>query len=305
MRPQGRCAWTRTACAVTVAVAAALIVTPDPVLAQTSRSGNASPTPSLVATGAAGYDLDFTLPTAAKAGCMVCHGDQDLVRLKDGVLKSYYLEPAVMDASAHASVQCTGCHMNFAFTLPHVTAGTDWRTTAKSACKNCHEDQFYRYGQGVHRQQLDTTATVDPDQPQRPLCGDCHGSHAIPILADNPEGQAEMQHTAWETCGRCHTDYWDAWNDYYHGAAYKDGAHDAPACWDCHGAHDIFPSDDPQSSVGSRHLGQTCATCHEDAVGRYLQYADFVHGREGVNESVPLRGWLEQVRDILRAIFGG
>lgn len=304
VRPLRRSIRARMACALLAAFAATLTHGAAAAFAQ-ALTPSMEPTRSVVVTGAAGYDLDFTLPTAAKAGCMVCHGDPNLTRMRGGVLVSYFVDPATIDSSAHAGVQCTGCHMDFAFTLPHVTAGTDWRSTARSACKNCHEDQFYLYGRGVHKGDAPNGKPADPDAPAKPLCGDCHGGHDIPPLTDNPKGRLQMHADGWETCGRCHTDYWDSYDDYYHGAAYKLGAEDAPACWDCHDAHDIFPSDDQQSSLGERHLEETCSRCHRDPGGDYLEYARFVHGREEVNETVPLRGWLLGFIDMVRGWFGG
>lgn len=251
-----------------------------------------------------GYDVDFTLPTAARAGCMVCHADQDLTRIQDGRVISYFVDPGQFEASAHGEVQCVGCHLDFAFSAPHEQIGTDWQSAAGSACKNCHEDQALEVGKGAHRAETDAEALADPDAPERPLCSDCHGSHQIGFLTENPEGRAEMRARGWEVCGRCHEDYWYSYDDYYHGAAYRRGATDAPACWDCHGYHDIRPADDRESMVNERNLVQTCSPCHPDANEAYADYARFIHGREEISDEIFLARWADWLRQTLSGLFG-
>ncbi|PKO58439.1 MAG: hypothetical protein CVU24_17140 [Betaproteobacteria bacterium HGW-Betaproteobacteria-18] len=251
-----------------------------------------------------GYDVDFTLPTNAKAGCMVCHGDADLTRLKDGKLVSYWIDPAVSDASAHATVQCTGCHLDFAFKTPHTSSAKDWQTEAKSSCQNCHLDQSSAVARGSHRAGTLPGEKVDPKAAPKPLCGDCHGSHAIGQLTDSPEGKAALRTQGRMMCGGCHEEYWDNYNDYYHGAAYKRGAADAPACWDCHEAHDTLPAKDKDSSVNERHIVETCRKCHPSADETYVKYARLVHRRDEVAEEFFLYGWISQVRDAVMSLFG-
>jgi hypothetical protein len=255
---------------------------------------------------AGGYDVDFTLPTAAKSGCLVCHGDENLIRLREDEVVSFFVDPAQLEAGPHATVQCSGCHLDFAFTLPHVQEAEEWQNTAKSACKNCHEDQYLEYGQGVHRPDVGNGAAVDAEE--KPLCGDCHGSHDIVALVDSPAGQQAMRDNAYEVCGRCHEDYWGTYNDYYHGRGFKAGAQDAPSCWDCHGYHDIRPSDDRLSMVHESRLAETCTggdACHDDVNDGYLDYAELIHGQREVYEQNPLLAFFNRIRSAITGLFSG
>jgi nitrate/TMAO reductase-like tetraheme cytochrome c subunit len=261
-------------------------------------------------TTVSGYDVDFTLPTAAKSGCMVCHGDENLIRLREDEIVSFYVDPAPLEAGPHATVQCVGCHLDFAFTLPHVQATEDWRSTAKSACKNCHQEQYVAFGQGVHRIEVGNgEATATADAAEKPLCGDCHGSHGIVALVDNPKGQQSMRDNAYEVCGRCHQEYWDNYADYYHGRAFiQGGAHNAPSCWDCHGYHDIRPSSDRQSTVHESRLAETCSgedACHDDPNDEYLAYAQMIHGRSELFEANPLVAFFNRIRSAISGLFAG
>lgn len=249
------------------------------------------------------YELDFTLPTESKAGCQVCHGDPALVRIRDGVIMSYYIDDAVVADSAHADQQCVGCHIDFNYKAPH--GDGDWANTAKGACRNCHEEQSAAFGLGVHRATV-SNGDSETEEP-KPLCGDCHGSHEILMITDNPAGAAAIHADGWEVCGRCHEDYWDSYDDYYHGAAYKRGAEDAPSCWDCHGWHDILPSSDRGSMVHESHLVETCGQegCHVGVDEKYTEYAVFIHGREEISAANPLVSLIRSVLDAVGGLFGG
>ena len=262
----------------------------------------------------AAYELDFTLPSESQSGCLVCHGDPALVRVVDGVAVSYYIDPETIAASVHASEQCVGCHVDFTYTAPH--AAEDWAVTAKTACRNCHDEQSVAVGTGVHRAEVATAtppadASSETSPAPRPLCGDCHGSHDMSALTtDTPEARearAVMHRDGWEICGRCHEDYWYNYADYYHGAAYRQGALDAPACWDCHGWHEVIPSDERSSPVNESHLVETCGQdgCHDGVDENYVDYAGFIHHREEVAAENPLVKAIQNVKDWFGSLFGG
>jgi hypothetical protein len=65
------------------------------------------------------------------------------------------------------------------------------------------------------------------------------------------------------------------------------GVKAAPACTNCHGAHDISPTRDSHSRVGRQGIAETCSACHPRTAADYLQS---IHGqalREG-NRDVPV-----------------
>lgn len=270
----------------------------------------AEATPSVSPTATAPYELDFTLPSESRSGCMVCHGDPALVRLREGAVVSYYIDEAAIASSTHVDQQCVGCHIDFAYRAPH-NAG-DWSITARSACRNCHDEQSRAVGVGIHRETVPTEASTEETTGPKPLCGDCHGSHDIAALteAGGPDYQAgadAIHKRGWDVCGRCHEEYWDNYNDYYHGAAYKRGAEDAPACWDCHGWHDIQPSTQRNSRVNEAHLVETCGQdgCHTGVDEAYTEYAAFIHGREDIEAENPILALFRTIRNTFTRIFGG
>jgi hypothetical protein len=250
--------------------------------------------------------LEFTLPTEGKSGCLVCHGDPNLVKMTGETTQNAYIDVEQLQKSAHAEEVCTGCHIDFAYTSPHSnTEGNDeWVSVAKLACKNCkqHTTQFQEFSIGVHSPagtpSAVTSGAIAARQAEgkpttRPLCGDCHPAHSIPSKDDTPAVEAYRM-DGLDICGSCHTGYSDTYVDYYHGAAYRNGAADAPACWDCHGKHEIYPTKDRRSAVNERNLIDTCGQegCHVNAEKeseQFLDYAQYVHGKPEAVAELPTR----------------
>lgn len=287
-----------------IALAACLIL---PITAFAQEAAPSEPT-----TGTAPYQLDFTLPSESRSGCLVCHADPALIRVRAGAIVSYYIDEQAIAESTHRDQQCVGCHVDFTYRAPH--GAQDWSATAKSSCRNCHEEQSQAFGSGVHRPVVPSVveASAETSPAPLPLCGDCHGSHRMMALTeaggeDFEEGRAAVHADGWQVCGRCHEDYWDSYNDYYHGAAYKLGAEDAPACWDCHGWHDILPSDDRGSRVNEARLVETCgqAGCHTGVDENYVEYAVFIHGRSEIAAKNPIYSLIRTITDALGRLFGG
>jgi hypothetical protein len=249
--------------------------------------------------------MDFTLPTLGKAGCMVCHGDRNLIRIRGDQYVSFYIDDAAMRGSAHGKVVCTGCHLDFAYKAPHNNKG-DWRKTGKLACKNCHQKQYDAYSLGSHAVD-NKPGTVDPKADAKPLCGDCHGAHNIKKLPGDPIAQAEMHADGYRVCGRCHQKEWDSYADYYHGAAYRRGASDAPACWDCHDTHTILPSSDRRSPLSEDRIVDTCGgavagrTCHKGSSASFVSYAGLIHKRTQALEQNGLYSFLQRTQEGISA----
>ena len=96
-------------------------------------------------------------------------------------------------------------------------------------------------------------------------CTDCHASidrfpHPKETHLANP-------------CVACHRDVADQMNNSVH----KDplgGTSFVLQCWDCHGAHNIYPQDDPRSPMYPYNVSKVCLTCHQQR-----KYLSGVHGQ--------------------------
>ncbi|MBI4525051.1 MAG: cytochrome c3 family protein [Deltaproteobacteria bacterium] len=90
-------------------------------------------------------------------------------------------------------------------------------------------------------------------------------------------------------CGLCHAEPYKVYAQSIHGKASSKGDKDAATCDDCHGTHDIFPINNPDSRVYPLNLPRTCGVCHGDpelakrhripVVNAYQLYMDSIHGR--------------------------
>lgn len=242
------------------------------------------------------YNLDWTIGSAGKSGCLVCHGNKNLVRIAGGKISGIFTNTLVIEASAHGKHLCTDCHTDFAFKAPHDNAadGQTWRVIAKTACKNCHTREFSEWSKSAHStaESIGTTSTIGrasstaPGK-DKPLCGDCHDAHSIPSKKDK-EGHARVRASALSMCGGCHAKPSATYNDYYHGSAYRSGAPDAPACWQCHNTHLVLPVDNRQSATNPDNLVNTCSKCHKGAGEGYVEYATLVHDQKAVYDENPV-----------------
>jgi len=256
------------------------------------------------------YNLDWTIGSNGKSGCLVCHGDKNLTRVEGGVVVSLYVDTAQLASSAHAKLLCTDCHTDFAFKTPHPSAQNNtWQAVAKSSCKNCHQPEYLDWGKSAHSTagSVGVTSTVGaanssaPGMP-KPLCGDCHGGHDIPAKSD-AAGMAAIHASADAMCGKCHAKATQTYDDYYHGAAYKQGAPDAPACWQCHNTHLILPSSNIDSWTNPDNLVQTCSQCHKGAGPGYVQYASLVHTRQAVVQNNPIMSAVDTATTAIRNMW--
>lgn len=256
------------------------------------------------------YQATFTLGIGGRSGCLVCHSDQNMARLTAGKNISYYINEEVLNSSVHKDISCLACHTDFTYGTPH-RARSNWKRVASEACKNCHKNAYQRYISSAHGSKA--------PEAKRPTCGGCHGSHAIgswvatqtaaSLLYGQSGAAATFQLSGLKMCGTCHRKGASSYSDYYHGAAYKAGAPDAPACWDCHGSHKIYSVGSKNPSVSEMDLVEACGQCHAGVTKEFLSYTPMIHGTDRIRgenllwRSVrPVTEWLAGTRDVLMSI---
>lgn len=207
--------------------------------------------------------------------CMFCHGEPDLIKESvSGEVTSQYIDHAIFAESVHAENGCVSCHADIE-ELPHAA------NLAAADCGGCH-DEVEEYVKSLHG-----VALKNGDR-DAAICHDCHSKHDIRPVSDllSPVHPRNLP----ETCGRCHSDSAlvkrhmvsvqkpsDAYIKSVHGKAVTlKGLETAAVCNDCHGTHDMLPSQDPNSPVFWLNIPQTCGQCH---AGVARTYADSIHGR--------------------------
>ena len=215
-----------------------------------------------------------------------------------------------VDGSAHNKLTCQDCHVDFNYE-DREPLSPSWRLNVGVACGQCHEHDkaLAVYQTSVHykkvQEALESSTTgaapttlVTSDKPTDPAtCASCHGGHFIQRL-NTPLSKAMLHASARRVCASagCHVQQYNTYNDYYHGAAYKNGAPDAPACWDCHGFHDILPSADKASHTSAENLPKTCGNCHKGSKESFAQQGgQLIHQKNSVTSTNPVRAWFSRV----------
>jgi cytochrome b subunit of formate dehydrogenase len=102
---------------------------------------------------------------------------------------------------------------------------------------------------------------------QLPSCTSCHVRHEI----RKPES-AEFRDSEPGNCGNCHGKMSSLYALSMHGKLTDLGYGPAAKCADCHGAHDILPLDNPDSKLSAANRVQTCAHCHANARGGFVNF---------------------------------
>lgn len=218
------------------------------------------------------------------ARCADCHGVHDvrsaeelaepagLAAIREACAGCHF-EPAFPADDPHAdSASCAGCH------APHATLPAEdpdsWVHVSRQpeTCGACHEDVVSAWDDrhAAALPELARPGAAVPDgatSAEPPACSACHGAHGM-LAPSHDHFDQDMV----ERCATCHEDYADTYFGTYHGKATALGSVIAATCDHCHGAHAIFPADDPRSLVSPDSLVATCGECHEAARPAFVAY---------------------------------
>jgi cytochrome b subunit of formate dehydrogenase len=216
---------------------------------------------------------------SAGEGCLNCHQDPAVLARVSRPGRTLVLDPAALERSVHAGLDCTDCHTQLAGAEPDRPHAP---RLGPPTCQTCHDDVARVYSGSVHGRAAARGAR------DVALCGDCHGAHDI-VKVKDPASRVHKLKLPF-TCARCHQNPELArqhgikaplaarqYLESIHGRGLTDkGLVVAPSCIDCHGRHDIQPSRAPRSPVSHGRVPATCGRCH---VGVDDTYRKSVHGR--------------------------
>lgn len=232
----------------------------------------------------------FVLPKQARWGCLSCHSNKRLTKIREGKEVSLFIDPNIIGKSMHKKIACLDCHTDFSYDVHPATSPQNFRVVAGLACTKCHKFQEYLYRKSIHGKLAlqNQKGKIKGREVDPPTCADCHGNHDIQTPRFEPyRSRFRGSVRGGKVCAKCHQDRYQSWNDYYHGRAYKNGAKDAPVCWDCHSNHLIEKKDSPDSTINSAKLPKTCGKCHDRPTDTFTSYAGLIHGRAEIVESNP------------------
>jgi hypothetical protein len=181
-------------------------------------------------------------PSSPAATCVDCHGAHDIRASADPESRTYHLN--LPDTCGH-------CHGNpDVIKRGHIEIG----------------DVVSLYQDSIHGRALARSGlTVAPN------CSDCHGAHDIQRLTD-PASRVYRGNVP-ATCGRCHEGVRRQFDESVHGTLLAKGNPTAPACHDCHTAHEIQRTETTRWQL---EVVRECGTCHVESI---RTYRDTFHGQ--------------------------
>ena len=136
------------------------------------------------------------------------------------------------------------------------------RANIAETCAQCHRGIYELFTASVHSPNV--THTGKP----LPVCADCHSAHSI-----ERTDLSDFRLNIMDQCGRCHQQITEAYFETFHGKVSKLGYLKTAKCYDCHGAHDILPVNDPRSHLSRNNIVATCGKCH---TGSHRQFAGYL-----------------------------
>ena len=168
----------------------------------------------------------------------------------------------LLEAGLTVTANCADCH-----TSHHELPSSDPRSSVNRAniaetCAQCHRGIYELFTASVHSPKV--THTGKP----LPVCADCHSAHSI-----ERTDLSDFRLNIMDQCGRCHQQITESYFETFHGKVSKLGYLKTAKCYDCHGAHDILPVNDPRSHLSRNNIVATCGKCH---TGSHRQFAGYL-----------------------------
>jgi len=155
-------------------------------------------------------------------------------------------------------IDCHSAHSELPSSNPNSTVNAE---NIASTCGNCHLGIAEEFRSSIHSRLANNTEKTLPS------CSDCHQSHTIKRV-----DQTDFRQEIINQCGKCHLDVTTSYFDTFHGKVSRLGSVATARCYDCHGAHNIYPTSDPRSTLSRENVVETCKTCHPNSNRKFVGY---------------------------------
>lgn len=198
--------------------------------------------------------------------CSKCHEGELTTKLgrQENLLLDYtesvhgkgLLESGLVVAATCAS--CHDAHLELPAEDPKSSVHVD---NIPKTCAKCHEGIFDQFSRSIHSPNVS-----DTDDPL-PVCEHCHGAHKILGIEES-----YFRGVILDQCGGCHETLTKSYFETMHGKASKLGNPIAAKCSDCHGAHQILPPGNPESTLSRENVVETCKQCHPNSNKMFVGY---------------------------------
>jgi len=205
-----------------------------------------------------------TYPLNVPDTCGTCHNNEEIVGPAGAVYASYEAGQHGISTrkgmvGAAICTDCHGTHAIFSATNPESPAS---QQHIVETCGKCHKGTVEVFSQSIHGM------LWSEGSDEGPTCKECHDPHQT-LRVD----KEDFLLGAVKTCGGCHQEDLETYRASYHGQITDLGFIRMAKCVDCHGAHDILPSDNPASLMSMDRRLDTCRKCHHNAEENFIGFA--------------------------------
>ncbi|MBL8179775.1 MAG: hypothetical protein JNK48_34165 [Bryobacterales bacterium] len=160
------------------------------------------------------------------------------------------------------TADCADCHTAHGELPSNDKRSSVHRDNVSNTCSKCHRGIFESFQASVHSAKLTKT------DKKLPVCADCHSAHSIQ-RTDLTNFRLHIM----DNCGNCHKEISESYFETFHGKVSTLGYAKTAKCYDCHGAHNILPVNDPKSLLSRDNIVGTCGKCH---TGSHRQFAGYL-----------------------------
>ena len=205
---------------------------------------------------------------------------------QDNIVEHYTMSihgKGLLSSGLTVTANCADCHTAHKELPSSDPESSVHEHNVAATCGQCHDGIYEQFEKSIHG------ATGNPDyesrrvrgMPELPHCNDCHSAHSV-SRTDLPNFKLGIM----QQCGECHGELTSSYFETYHGKASALGDTTRAKCYDCHGAHDIFPTSDVRSHLSWENKVATCAKCHP---GSHRQFAGYLtHATHHDPETYPV-----------------
>jgi len=211
-----------------------------------------------------------TYPLNIPYTCGRCHQEGSSMTTthelnKHNITKNYSMSvhgKGLFESGLIVTAVCSSCHTAHDVQKASVPTSSVNRDNIIQTCNQCHVGIVDKFKTSVH------SPLVTKTNKKLPVCIDCHTDHSVSQVHDK-----DFRLIIAKQCGNCHEHQSETYLETYHGrASMLKGGERTAKCSDCHGSHNIMPSQDPASTINAANIVKTCSACHPKANQSFTTY---------------------------------
>jgi len=127
---------------------------------------------------------------------------------------------------------------------------------SNETCMECHEDEDMT---AFIKDTVEISAYVDLEVYENSIHGDMDCIDCHTDIEDPEDHEEDLEKV---NCAECHEDSQEEFKASIHALAMEEDHIEGADCKDCHGKHNILPSDDENSMTFKLNIEKTCGECH-------------------------------------------